>query len=109
MRPFLLLSTRVSLLSLAVPALAMPPLLATAGPAMAAGLLLYGGQPEVSMVESPFPWTKALTPAGIGVLLLLLEWRLGKRWIWAPAVASLLASLWVSAAYLMNLMTLAGP
>ena len=104
MRPLLLLSTRASLLSLAVPALALPPLLVYAGPAMAAGLLLYGGNAEVSLVELPFPWSKALIPALLGVVFLVLEWRLDKRWIWAPAVLSLMASIAISGSYLMDLM-----
>lgn len=104
MRPLLLLSTRTSLLSLAVPALAMPPLLAYAGPAMAAGLLLYGGNAEVSMVELPFPWSKALIPALLGMGLLGLEWRSDKHWLWAPTILSLLASIAVSSSYLMDLM-----
>lgn len=71
---------------------------------MAAALLLYGGNAEVSMVELPFPWSKALIPALLGVGLLALEWRVGKRWIWAPAILSLLASLAVSVTYLIDLM-----
>ena len=105
MRPLLLLSTRASLLSLAVPALAMPFLLAFAGPAMAAGLLLYGGTSEVSMVELPFPWAKSLIPACLGVCLLGAEWRLNKRWTWGPAILSFVASLGVSAMYLLDLMS----
>lgn len=104
MRPLLLLSTRASLLSLALPALALPPLLAYAGPAMAVALLLYGGDAEVSMVQQPFPWAMALLPALLGVVLLLAEWRWEKRWIWAPACLSLLGSWAVSWAYLMDLM-----
>lgn len=72
---------------------------------MAAGLLLYGGEAEVSVVELPFPWTQALGPALLGLGLVALEWRLDKRWICAPAVLSLVASLAVSVSYLMDLMT----
>lgn len=108
MSRFLLLSTRASLLSLAAPSLALPPLLAYAGPAMAAGLQLYAGNSEVTMVELPFPWSWSMGPAVLGVALLILEWRTDKAWLWLPAGSALLASIVVSGRYLMTLFELAG-
>lgn len=108
MRAFLLLSTRATLLSLAVPSFALPPLLAYAGPAMAAGLQIYTGHTEVSLVPLPFPWLEALGPAALGVICLAAEKRLDKAWLWVPAGLGLVASLAVSGAYLVRLFTQAG-
>lgn len=108
MRAFLLLSTRATLLSLAVPCFALPPLLAYAGPAMAAGLQIYSGNTELALVSLPFPWLWSLGPAILGLLLLAAEKRLDKPWLWAPSAAGLVASLAVSCSYLVRLFGQAG-
>ncbi len=108
MRAFLLLSTRATLLSLAVPSFALPPLLAYAGPAMAAGLQIYSGNTEVSLVSLPFPWLWTLAPATVGLLLLIAEKRLDTPWLWAPSAVAMVTSLAVSGSYLVRLFGQAG-
>lgn len=107
LKRLLLFSERGSIASLAVPALTLPPLLATKGPAMAAGLQLYGGNPEPSIPSLAFPWLPALGLA-LGALglaavdLVRAHWAL--RW---SAILGLLVSCGVSVDHLLDLTSLA--